>query len=105
MEPRARVSPTGPFPLPTHSDHGARDDVVRRRPARYCYLFDVDEELASGLDLRMRLVARPSTTARVQEVSGLSPYESWGRERLSLGLKAHRIIVADSRRAARVKAA
>lgn len=69
MQPRARVSPTGPFPLPTHSDHGARAAAVRRRPGRYCYLFDVDEELAGGLDLRMRLVARPSTTARVQEIS------------------------------------
>jgi len=39
--------------------------------------------------------------ARVQEVSGLSPYESEGRERLSLGLKAHRILLADSRRAGR----
>ena len=30
--------------------------------------------------------------SRVQEVSGLSPYESDGRERLSLGLKAHQIL-------------
>jgi hypothetical protein len=37
--------------------------------------------------------------ARVQEVSGLSPYESGGRERLSLGLKAHQILDADRRRA------
>jgi hypothetical protein len=36
--------------------------------------------------------------ARVQEVAGHSPYESDGRERLSLGLKAHRIIAADLRR-------
>ncbi len=36
--------------------------------------------------------------SRVLEVSGLSPYESDGRERLSLGLKAHRIISADRRR-------
>jgi hypothetical protein len=28
----------------------------------------------------------------VHEVSGLSPYESTGRERLSLGLKAEQII-------------
>ena len=35
--------------------------------------------------------------ARVHEVSGLSPYESDGRERLSLGLKAHRILEADGR--------
>jgi purine catabolism regulator len=35
--------------------------------------------------------------ARVHEVSGLSPYESDGRERLSLGLKAHQILDADQR--------
>jgi hypothetical protein len=35
--------------------------------------------------------------ARVHEVSGLSPYESDGRERLSLGLKAHQILEAERR--------
>ena len=35
--------------------------------------------------------------ARVHEVSGLSPYESDGRERLSLGLKAHQILEAARR--------
>jgi hypothetical protein len=35
--------------------------------------------------------------ARVHEVSGLSPYESDGRERLSLGLKAHQILEAAHR--------
>jgi hypothetical protein len=39
--------------------------------------------------------------ARVQELSRLSPYESEGRERLSLGLKAYRILLAESRRAGR----
>jgi hypothetical protein len=34
---------------------------------------------------------------RIQEVSGLSPYESDGRERLSLGLKAAQILAADQR--------
>jgi hypothetical protein len=43
--------------------------------------------------------------ARVQEVSGLSPYESEGRERLSLGIKAHRIMVADARRTQRSRQA
>lgn len=33
--------------------------------------------------------------SRVQEVSGLSPYESDGRERLGLGLKAHHILEAE----------
>ena len=35
--------------------------------------------------------------SRVHEVSGLSPYESDGRERLSLGLKAHQILEAQQR--------
>jgi PucR C-terminal helix-turn-helix domain/GGDEF-like domain len=35
--------------------------------------------------------------SRVQEVSGLSPYESDGRERLSLGLKAAQILAAQAR--------
>jgi hypothetical protein len=39
--------------------------------------------------------------SRVQEVSGLSPYETDGRERLSLGLKAHQILEADRRRGER----
>ena len=36
--------------------------------------------------------------SRVHEVSGLSPYESDGRERLSLGIKAHQILEAAARR-------
>ena len=35
--------------------------------------------------------------ARVQEISGLSPYESDGRERLGLGLKAAQILAAQER--------
>jgi hypothetical protein len=41
--------------------------------------------------------------ARVQEVAGLSPYESDGRERLSLGLKADRIFGAERARLARAR--
>jgi len=37
--------------------------------------------------------------ARINEVCGLSPYESEGRERLSLGLKARRLLLAQERRA------
>ncbi len=36
--------------------------------------------------------------SRVHEVSGLSPYASDGRERLSLGIKAHQILDAEARR-------
>jgi purine catabolism regulator len=39
--------------------------------------------------------------ARVHDVSGLSPHESDGRERLGLGLKAHEILEADDRLTAR----
>ncbi len=39
--------------------------------------------------------------SRVHEVSGLSPYESDGRERLSLGLKAQQILDAEQRRSQR----
>jgi len=39
--------------------------------------------------------------ARVHEVSGLSPYESDGRERLSLGLKADQILSASRRNSQR----
>ncbi len=43
--------------------------------------------------------------ARVQEVAGLSPYESDGRERLSLGLKADRVLTAERQRLARARPA
>ena len=62
-------SPSGPFPLPVRGHTAARPASDRRRPGRYCYLFDVDEELAGDLDLRMRLVARPLVTARVEQIS------------------------------------
>jgi len=68
MAQGAADPPPGPFPLPVRGSRGGRRERERRRPDRYAYLFDVDEELASGLDLRMRLVARPMATARVQEI-------------------------------------
>jgi CRP-like cAMP-binding protein len=61
--------PPGPYPLPPRGESGVHIHRHRRRPARYCYLFDVDEELASELDHRMRLVARPMAAARVEEIS------------------------------------
>ena len=61
--------PRGPFPLPALSGHQPRPPARRREPGRYCYLFDVDDDLAGALDLRMRLVARPMATARVEVVS------------------------------------
>lgn len=61
--------PPSPFPLPVRGEHGARSVSDRRQPGRYCYVFDVDDELAGSLDLRMRLVARPLATARVEEAS------------------------------------
>lgn len=56
-------------------------------------------ETAEAMSLHRHTVGYRLT--RVQEVSGLSPYESDGRERLSLGLKADQILEADKRRADR----
>ena len=56
-------------------------------------------ETAEAMSLHRHTVGYRLT--RVQEVSGLSPYESDGRERLSLGLKANQILEADKRRADR----
>lgn len=56
-------------------------------------------ETAEAMSLHRHTVGYRLT--RVQEVSGLSPYESDGRERLGLGLKAHRIMLAEARRAER----
>jgi PucR C-terminal helix-turn-helix domain len=53
-------------------------------------------ETAEAMGLHRHTVGYRLT--RVHEVSGLSPYESDGRERLSLGLKAHQILEADMRR-------
>jgi len=52
-------------------------------------------ETAEALELHRHTVGY--RLARVHEVSGLSPYESEGRERLSLGLKAHHILEASAR--------
>jgi purine catabolism regulator len=52
-------------------------------------------ETAERMDLHRHTVGY--RLARVHEVSGLSPYESDGRERLSLGLKADQILVANER--------
>ncbi len=56
-------------------------------------------ETAEAMNLHRHTVGY--RLARVQEVSRLSPYESDGRERLSLGLKAHHILLAEQRRAER----
>ena len=52
-------------------------------------------ETAEAMDLHRHTVGY--RLSRVHEVSGLSPYESDGRERLSLGLKAQQILDADAR--------
>lgn len=38
------------------------------RPARYCYLLDVDPDLADAFDIRMRLVVRQVATAQLLDV-------------------------------------
>ena len=53
-------------------------------------------ETAEAMNLHRHTVGY--RLSRVHEVSGLSPYESDGRERLSLGLKADQILGAEQRR-------
>jgi DNA-binding PucR family transcriptional regulator len=52
-------------------------------------------ETAEAMSLHRHTVGYRLT--RVHGVSGLSPYESEGRERLSLGIKAQHILAAESR--------
>jgi CRP/FNR family cyclic AMP-dependent transcriptional regulator len=63
--------PSGPFPLPIQAKGGVRREAVPTGHVRgrHCFLFDVDEDLGRGLDLRMRMVARPLVAARVHEIS------------------------------------
>jgi DNA-binding PucR family transcriptional regulator len=80
------------------------------------YDSDHDTELVATLELFLAHHGSTSDTAtamalhrhtvgyrlaRIHEVCGLSPYESEGRERLSLGLKARRLLHAEQRRGAR----
>ena len=96
------------------------DEVAQLRERTISALADYDAEHDTELmaTLRAFLAHDGSTTetaevmqlhrhtvgyrlGRVHEISGLSPYESDGRERLSLGLKADQILRAESRRARR----
>ena len=52
-------------------------------------------ETAEAMGLHRHTVGYRLT--RVHAISGLSPYESDGRERLSLGLKADQILAANQR--------
>jgi purine catabolism regulator len=91
---------------------------LRARTISALVQYDVQHDTELVLTLQAFLARHGSTTetadamglhrhtvgyrlARVHEVAGLSPYESDGRERLSLGLKAHQILRADQRRGER----
>jgi CRP/FNR family cyclic AMP-dependent transcriptional regulator len=69
VQPGDGDPPSGPFPLPVTGERRPLTARSRRHDGRFCYLFDVDEDLAAGLDHRMRLVARPMATARVYDIS------------------------------------
>jgi purine catabolism regulator len=80
------------FPL---ADYDARHDTELLPTLRAFLAHDGSTtETADALALHRHTVGY--RLSRVQEVSGLSPYESDGRERLSLGIKAHQILDADS---------
>jgi DNA-binding PucR family transcriptional regulator len=93
-------------------------ELLRERTIAPISAYDAEHDTELLATLQAFLVYHGSTTetaeamhlhrhtvgyrlSRVQEVSGLSPYESDGRERLSLGLKADQILEADKRRAQR----
>lgn len=86
-------------PLETYdSDHGTELVVTLER---FLAHHGSTSDTAEAMALHRHTVGY--RLARIHEVCGLSPYESAGRERLSLGLKARRILQAEGRRAARVK--
>ena len=71
-------------------------DVTQEPLAEEALAAGSTTETADAMSLHRHTVGY--RLSRVQEVSGLSPYESDGRERLSLGLKAGQILEADKRR-------
>jgi CRP/FNR family transcriptional regulator, cyclic AMP receptor protein len=67
-------------------------DRGESRPARYCYLLDVDADLADAFDIRMRLVVRQVATARVLEVPVGS---AWSEDRFGVGDRGLGALVLD----------
>ena len=85
------------------ADYDARHDTYLLATLRAFLAHDGSTtETAEAMDLHRHTVGY--RLSRVQEVSGLSPYESDGRERLSLGLKAHQILDAERRRRSTARA-
>jgi DNA-binding PucR family transcriptional regulator len=70
---------------------------------RFLYHHGSTTDTAEAMQLHRHTVGY--RLARIHEVCGLSPYESDGRERLSLGLKAKRLLLAQARRSARLQRA
>jgi hypothetical protein len=79
------------------SDYDARHDTELLATLHAFLAHDGSTtETADAMSLHRHTVGY--RLSRVHEVSGLSPYESDGRERLSLGIKAHEILNAEGRR-------
>jgi hypothetical protein len=78
------------------ADYDARHDTDLLDTLRVFLIHDGSTtDTADALALHRHTVGY--RLSRVQEVSGLSPYESGGRERLGLGLKAHQILEVERR--------
>lgn len=90
---------SGPFPEPFDSraaaSRASSDSVLSwpsrsepvsepgdHYPARYCYLLDVDSDLADAFDIRTRLVVRQMATARMLEVPASG---RWSEEHTGIG--------------------
>ncbi len=61
-------------------------------PARYCYLLDMDSDLADAFDIRTRLVVRQMATARMLEIPASG---GWSEERLGLGTRGLGLLVLE----------
>lgn len=67
-------------------------ELAGSRPARYCYVLDVDSDLADAFDLRTRLVVRQVATARVAEVP---VGRDWAEEQVGIGARGLGGLVLD----------
>jgi CRP/FNR family cyclic AMP-dependent transcriptional regulator len=64
----------------------------RKYPARYCYLLDMDPDLADAFDIRMRLVVRQVATAQLVDVPVGS---GWFESRAEVGSHGLGALVLD----------
>jgi CRP-like cAMP-binding protein len=88
---RAVGSPE-PSVVPWPSRQASIPEQADPHPARYCYLLDVDSDLADAFDIRTRLVVRQVATARVVDVPGGG---GWIDDRFGVGDRGLGVLILD----------